>query len=145
MNNSLIKNLLSALPIFDNLNDDEYRILAFIGKKRNFNARDTIYRAKDVGEGAILVLTGRIMVNFHNKDKKNIAARRGMMVNEMSLFVDKRYEYDLIALEEMSAMYFLLEDFTRLVDEFPEIAKKIQNNIANRMTNFSGVFMTDNG
>lgn len=133
MSNSILRKLLSALPIFQNLSSDELRILAFIGKRHERVSKQAIYAAHSESDGAILLSAGRAILHYEADHKPDVVARRGMMMNELSLFSPKQYDYDISGLEMITIYLFGREDFMRLMEEFPEIGKKIQHNIAQRL------------
>ena len=136
MNNSLLKKLLVDLPIFHHLDDDEYRILAFIGKRYDYTVEDDLFRAYEPSLDAILITAGRAMIRFEDVNKPDILARRGSLINELSLFSDKQYDYSIEAMEAISVVHFFREDFLHLMQEYPEIGHKIQRNIAARLGSF---------
>ncbi|PCI84579.1 MAG: hypothetical protein COB24_14625 [Hyphomicrobiales bacterium] len=133
MSNSILNKLLSALPIFHNLDYDELRILAFIGKRQEHKSNLPIYEAYSQSEGAILLSAGRAILHYKDRHRLDVAARRGMLMNELSLFMPKQYDYDISGLEMITTYHFGREDFIRLIEEFPEIGRKIQYNIAQRL------------
>lgn len=133
MSNNILKKLLSALPIFQNLSHDELRILAFIGKRYEHMTKDLIYEAFSESDGAILLSAGRAIIHYEASHKPDVVARRGMLMNELSLFSPKQYDYDISGLEMITIYHFDREDFLHLMEDFPEIGQKIQNNIAQRL------------
>ncbi len=140
MNNSILRKLLSDLPLFLNLSDDEYRILAFIGRRQEFNAGDFLYDSSTEVDGASLLIAGRVKVVFEAMEKPDIVLRRGVMMNELSLFSARYPTYSLNAMEKVSIMHFSRDDFMNLMEQFPEIAHKLQQNIASRLGDFSAAF-----
>ncbi len=138
MNNSILKSLLANLPIFEGLSDEEFRILAFIGKNRQVVANNVLYAVDDVSEGALLLVTGRVRLIF-NDARADVSARRGMLLNEGALFSTKQFDYSIQALEAINFVYFSHEEFAHLMEEFPEIGVKIQNNIVSRLKNLVAV------
>lgn len=133
MNNNLLKKLLVNLPIFHHLDDDEYRILAFIGKRQEYNMEDELYLPYEPSEGAILISSGRVMIRFEDPERSDILVRRGTLMNEMSMFHSKQYPYHIEIMESIAVVHFQREDFMHLMEEYPEIAHKIQRNIAKRL------------
>lgn len=133
MSNSILKKLLSALPVFQNLSNDELRILAFIGKRQEHLSKEAIYAAYSESDGAILLSAGRAIIHYEADHKPDVVARRGMLMNELSLFMPKQYDYDISGLEMITIYYFDRQDFMHLMEEFPEIGQKIQANIARRL------------
>lgn len=140
MSNSILNKLLSVLPIFQNLSRDELRILAFIGKRQEHASKQPIYEAHNLSDGAILLSAGRAILHYEDDHKPDIVARRGMLMNELSLITPKQFDYDISGMEMITTYHFSREDFIRLIEEFPEIGQKIQHNIAQRLaTNLSMV------
>lgn len=137
MSNAFIKNLLADLSIFHNLSEEEYRILAFIGTRQRFNAHEYLYSANDYSQNTLLMVAGRAKFVFIDTNKKDVIAKRGDLLNELSLFSEKDYDFDIIALENITVLSFDRDDFLRLMEEFPEIGHKIQSNIALRLQKFS--------
>ncbi|MBL1419507.1 MAG: Crp/Fnr family transcriptional regulator [Alphaproteobacteria bacterium] len=140
MSISIVNKLLSALPVFSNLDYDELRILAFIGKRHEHKSNQPIYEAYSQSEGTILLSAGRAILHYKDSHRPDVVARRGMLMNELALFMPKQFDYDISGLEMITTYHFGREDFIRLIEEFPEIGKKIQYNIAQRLaTSLSAV------
>lgn len=137
MNNSLLKKLLVDLPIFHHLDDDEYRILAFIGKRFEYISGDELYAPFDASQDAILMTAGRALVRSEDLANSDIVARRGALINELSLFSEKQYAHSVQALEPISVVHFFRDDFMHLMQEYPEIGHKVQRNLAGRLAKFA--------
>lgn len=139
-NNSILKQLLMALPIFQNLSDDELGVLAMVGRRREHRPEELLYGADRLSDKAILISAGRCIIRHQADDKADIVARRGMLINELSLFTTKLYDHSAVAMEQMTAYHFACEDFMSLMENYPQIGRKIQNNMALRMAVASQVF-----
>lgn len=132
-NNSILKNLLTDLPIFNHLTDDEFRNLAFIGRRQEHEPEEILYGSNNICDGAILMSAGRAMVQFVGINRPSIWVRRGMLIHELSLFTDKIYQHNIIAMESITTYHFEREEFMQLMQDFPEIGQKIQGNIIEKM------------
>lgn len=139
MSNQILIQLLGALPIFQHLSDEELRILAFIGERREHISQEVLYDARHISDEAILVSAGKMIIHYNTQHKRNIVAQRGTLTNELSLFSTKQYDYDVVALEKVTSYHFMRRDFMHLMEDFPEIAHKIQHNIIDRFTPFLAV------
>ena len=139
MNNNVSKKLLIKLPIFQHLTDDEYRILAFVGKRQHLSEGETLYVANAVSDGAMLITAWRVKLIFED-GRPNIIAGRGMLLNELSLFSSKQYHYTIEAIDKITIMVFSRDEFMHLMAEFPEIGQKIQNNIIKRVSEVAEAF-----
>lgn len=136
MSNQILKQLLAALPIFQHLSDEELRIVAFIGERQEHISQEVLYDAHNFSDEAILLSAGRLIIHYDAEHKRDIVAQRGMLINELSLFSTKQYDYEVVALEKVATYHFMRRDFMHLMEDFPEIGYKIQANIIDRFTPF---------
>lgn len=121
-----------ALPVFYRLTEDEYGLLASIGRRAEHDAREIVYIADELCDGAMLMSAGRVVLRPVGVKKPQEWARRGMLIHQLSLFIKKKYQHDVIAMERITAYHFSRVEFMRLMEEHPEMSVKIQNNIALR-------------
>lgn len=137
MNNSILIQLLTALPIFQNLSEQELSVLAMIGRRREHRPEELIYGADRLSDKAILISAGRCIIRHQAAGKADIVVRRGMLINELSLFTTKLYDHNVVAMEQVTAYHFPCEDFMKLMEDCPEIGRSIQNNMALRMLSYA--------
>ncbi len=143
-----IKLVMSEIPQFDKLTNEERDIVARRIKFRAAQAGEMLIKEGAIGESLFYIVKGKMEIEKENiKGHQTVLARfgKGTTVGEMSL-IDDRVARSATArvIEDTELLVLTRENFDKIVDEYPKTAIKILKNIASsigvRLRHTSGRF-----
>jgi len=124
--------LLSRVPLFQGLDSDQLRLIAFGAEHRTVSAGQALFREKSPAECAYVIARGRLELSTlgrGGKPKVETVAERGTMLSELALVTMVERKYTAIALEDCDVIRVTRALFHRLLEEYPEMAAVVQDRI----------------
>ncbi len=124
--------LLSALPLFHGLEQDELRLIAFGAEHRNLGPGQILFRERSPAECAFVVVRGQFELSNTGRDgQPQVAAivGSGTMLSELALATMVERKYTAVALDETEVMRIPRQLFHRLLEEYPRLAGIMQDRI----------------
>lgn len=124
--------LLSAVPLFQDLDKDQLRLIAFGAEHRPIGAGQALFREKSPAECAFVIARGRFELSTlgrGGKPKVEAIAEPGTMLSELALATMVERKYTAIALEDSNVIRITRALFHRLLEEYPEMAAVLQDRI----------------
>ncbi|HCL65788.1 MAG TPA: protein kinase [Rhizobium sp.] len=124
--------LLSRVPLFQGLDSDQLRLIAFGAEHRAVSAGQALFREKSPAECAYVISRGRLELSTlgrGGKPKVEMVAEKGTMLSELALVTMVERKYTAIALEDCDVIRVTRALFHRLLEEYPEMAAVVQDRI----------------
>ena len=124
--------ILSTVPLFAGMNDDQMRLVAFGAERRHLSAGQTLFREKAPAECADVVARGRFELSSlgrGGKPRVEAVAERGTMLSELALVTMVERKYTAVAMEDADVIRITRALFHRLLEEYPEMAAIIEARI----------------
>lgn len=124
--------LLSKLPLFQNMGEDQLRLIAFGADRRHISAGQTLFREKSPAECAYVVASGRFELSVlgdGGKPEVAATATAGTLLSELALITLVERKYTAVATEESDVIRITRALFHRLIEEYPEAAQLIEARI----------------
>lgn len=130
---------LRNLPLLSDLSEDQLRLLAFGADFRITREGETLFRAGDFADCGFLVKTGAIgLYNEDNADgPPDDIAEPGTLLGELALLIETRRSMRAVALERTELLQIRKALFRRMLEEFPEIAVRLQGTMGDRIGTFA--------
>ena len=130
---------LKNLPLLSELSPDQLRLLAFGADFRITREGETLFRAGDFADSGFLVKSGAIGLYFNeaNDGPPDEVAEPGTLIGEMALFIDTRRTMRAVALQRSELLQIRRALFRRMLEEFPEIARRLQRSLGDRVGAFA--------
>ena len=129
--------LLSKVPVFEGMNDEQLRLIAFGTEKRRLSAGQVLFKQYSPAECAYIITSGTVELSVEAKNgalETLYVVGPGAMLSELALFTLCERKYTAMASEEVEVFRITRVIFHRLVEEYPKIGElviqRIQNNIA---------------
>lgn len=124
--------LLSALPLFAGLDNDQLRLIAFGAEHRQVAAGQALFREKAPAECAYVVARGEIELYLIGRDgKPHLEARvgPGVMLSELALVTMVERKYTAVAVADVDVIRITRALFHRLLEEYPQMARQVESRI----------------
>lgn len=129
--------LLSQVPLFAGLSEDQLRLIAFGAERRRVSTGQLLFRENSPAECAFLVIKGLFELSNMGRGGKPILATRsgeGTLLSELALFTLCERKFTAVAAEDSEVIRITRTLFHRLVEEYPDVADmviaRIRDNLA---------------
>ena len=130
--------LLSRVPLFRGMNDEQLRLLAFGADKRQLARGHTLFTPGTRVSTAFVVSSGTIglAVPTRQGNRRLEDAGPGSLLCELGLISEHECSLTAVVVEDCEVLQVTRSLFSRLMDEFPQVAvvldQRIRDNL-NRM------------
>lgn len=128
--------VLSRVPVFSGMNEEQIRLLAFGAEKRNLAQGQTLFHQGEPADCAYLVLNGHLVLKAENGAEQDVPA--GVLLSEIAMVSSIDRKFSAIAVEDSQVMRITRELFVRLLEEFPEAAAIVEARIRDNLTSLLG-------
>jgi len=129
-------NLLSQLPLFKDMNEDQLRLIAFGADRRMIAAGQMLFRQGSPAESAYVVISGGLELSSTSSDgmqRTEAIAGPGTMISELALVTLVERKFTAVAREDTSIIRITRALFHRLIEEYPAAARLIENRIRDNL------------
>jgi len=131
-----LTNLLSRAPLFAELEQKELEALAKTGERREFGRDEVIFGANEPADGLYVIATGRVKVCVSSAGGRElILATLGpeQFFGEMALLDNEPRSASVVAQLPTVAYRIRRDDFNRLLEHHPGIARKLLRELSLRL------------
>jgi CRP/FNR family transcriptional regulator, cyclic AMP receptor protein len=128
--------LLSRVPVFAALGEDELARVAEVAVPRRFAAGEVVFREGDESNTCYIVRSGHARAVREHTDGRSITLATfgpGDIFGELAMFDDERRSATIEAIDATEAIAILAGDMRRLLREHPGIAVKLLSSLVQRL------------
>jgi CRP-like cAMP-binding protein len=128
--------LLSGVPLFQGLDDDQLRLVAFGAERRSVAKGQELFREQSPAECAYVVARGRLDLYTLGRDGIADLARSvgpGTMLSELALVTMVERKFTAIAAEDGEVLRIPRTLFHRLLEEYPAVARILEQRIRDNL------------
>jgi CRP-like cAMP-binding protein len=128
--------LLSRVPVFSALGEDELARVAEVAVPRRFASGEIVFREGDESSTCYIVRSGHARAVREHTDGRTITLATfgpGDIFGELAMFDDERRSATIEAIDQTEAIAILAGDVRRLLREHPDIAVKLLRSIVQRL------------
>ena len=134
--------VLSHVPLFAELSEEELHALAHRTVKQFAHAGDTIFSEGDPCQGFYVIESGEVKIfkiSAAGREQVLTVDRAGSSIAEIPVFDGGPYPASGIATTETSLLFISKRDFRALILEHPEVALKVLKNVGSRLRRLVGL------
>jgi CRP/FNR family transcriptional regulator len=134
--------ILSRVPLFADLSEEELRALADRSASRHVDAGQQIFSEGDPCQGFFVVEAGEVKIYKtapSGREQVLTIERAGDTVAELPVFDGGPYPASAIALSDVTLLFVSKRDFRTLVIEHPEVGLKVLKNVGLRLRRLVGL------
>ncbi|MGA7489884.1 MAG: Crp/Fnr family transcriptional regulator [Xanthobacteraceae bacterium] len=124
--------LLERVPTLSPLGRQALRILAIGAETRYVHSGDVLFKAGDDAEGGFVVQEGRFALSS-SAEGKEFTVGPCTLLGEVALFTETRRRATAKALEPSTVLCIPRPLFIRMLDSFPDSARKLREILAARL------------
>lgn len=124
--------LISQVPLFQGLDGDQLRLIAFGAERRGVAAGQELFRERSPAESAFVVASGRFELLAAGRDGNLVVekiAGPGTLLSELALVTMVERKFTAIALEDSEALRITRSLFHRLLEEYPQVGRAVEARI----------------
>jgi CRP/FNR family transcriptional regulator, cyclic AMP receptor protein len=131
----MLTQVLSTVPLFSRLNEEQLEYVARLLRRRTFKERDVIVRRDTPGDALYILLSGRVKVAYLDHEDETIIAvmRAGDFFGELSVLDGEMRSADVVALETTEVLILAASDFHESIQAVPAIALSLLQQLAARV------------
>jgi len=127
--------ILSSAPLFNLLDRDALRLVAFASENRMLRAGDTLFRRGDRSDGGYVVSRGEIALDARDDGSPAaFVAGPGSLIGRAALFTRIERPATAIAREPSTVIRVSPSLMRRVLEEFPNAAAAIHHAMAEELT-----------
>ncbi|KGD87457.1 MULTISPECIES: cyclic nucleotide-binding domain-containing protein [Rhizobium/Agrobacterium group] len=132
--------LLSQVPLFKDMNNDQLRLVAFGAERRQVAPGQELFREKSPAESAFIVAKGRfelLMSDRNGEMKVEATVGPGTLLSELALVTMVERKFTALAITESEALKISRTLFHRLLEEYPEVGRVIESRIRDNIASLA--------
>ena len=123
---------LERVPTLGLLGRPALRILAIGAETRHVHGGEVLFNAGDEAEGGFVVQAGRFQLSS-SEDGKDLTVGPCALLGEVALFAETKRPATAKALEPATVLIIPRPLFIRMLDSFPDAARKLRETLAGRL------------
>lgn len=135
-----IFNIISAIPLFNGLPDDQLKAIRQIALEKQFSKGQTIFTEGDETKGFFVVVTGRVKiykVSPEGKEQILHIFEAGQSFGEVTVFTDRQLPANAEALAKSRLLFFPRSAFVDLVTNNPSLALNMLAIMSKKLRQFA--------
>lgn len=127
--------LLGRLPIFQALGHEHLQLIAFNAERRHYVTGELLYDEGEEGNGGMVILAGEVALNkqFDDGIVEEGVVGPGEMAGELAMIAPIERPTSARALVETDVLFVPRDLFRRVLEEFPDAAKRVHGVVAARL------------
>ncbi|MBB3972985.1 cyclic nucleotide-binding domain-containing protein [Hansschlegelia beijingensis] len=122
---------LGKTPLFDELGRDALRLVAFSADRLRLGAGDVLFREGEAADSGFVVVSGALTVARAGGPERAVGS--GALLGELALICDTTRPATATAQEPSEVLRIARGLFSRLFDEYPDLARKLHGRLAARV------------
>lgn len=132
--------LLSRVPLFRGMNDEQLRLLAFGADKRQLARGHTLFTPGTRVSTAFVIASGTIGLAVPNRqgNRRIEDAGPGSLLCELALISEHECSLTAVAVEDCEVLQVTRSLFSRLMEEFPQVAVVLDQRIRDNLNRMIG-------
>lgn len=127
--------LLGRVPLFDGLNPDQLRLLAFSLVRTEFEPGAILFREGEKAGSAFILSFGTVELSTGEGAARRVIeeCQRGYLIGELALFMPMRRPTTATATSVSSAVELSRPLFLRMLNEYPKVAALLHGRLSDRL------------
>ena len=128
--------ILQQVELFQGLSDDELEALAGSSSSRSFPKNTVVIHENDPADSLFIIESGKVKVYCSDKNGKEFIMNtqaEGDYFGELALLDDSSRSASVRTVEKSSFCIIYKDDFNRVLDDHPNIARKLIQNLSARV------------
>ena len=121
--------ILQQAPLFNGLDPEALRLIAFAAEGRTFRSGDVLFREGEVSDGGYVITSGEVAMERRDRSGPELYGP-GALLGELAMIVETERPATAVARQTTTALRVTRDMFSRVMQEFPESAMALRDAIA---------------
>jgi CRP-like cAMP-binding protein len=127
------------VPTLNQLSRQALRVLAIGAQSRYVHGGEILFKAGDQAEGAFVIQEGRFQLSpAGSADDKEVQVGPGTLLGETALVTESKRPATATAVEPATVVFISRKLFLKMLDSFPETARKLRDLFVGRLQQTTG-------
>ena len=127
---------MAQLPIFQELEPEALRLIAFSAETRILRMGDVLFTKGETSDGGFVVLSGSFAVESGSSLGVEVVQAHSL-IGEMALLTATERPATMVAREPSTVLVIRRAIFHRVLKEYPQSAMRMRGSIESRLSKFS--------
>ena len=137
---------MARLPIFQEMEPEALRLLAFSAETKILRKGDVLFRRGEISDSGFLVLSGSFVIDAPGKrDSADLLIAPYSLIGEMALLTATERPATVTAREPSTVLKMTRAVFHRVLKEHPKSAVRVRASLEARLSRFTGDLVSDQG
>lgn len=137
---------MARLPIFQEIEPEALRLLAFSAETKILRKGDVLFRRGDPSDSGFLVLSGSFQIESPTKrEGAEFVISAHCLIGEMALLTATERPATVTAREPSTVLKITRAVFQRVLKEHPKSAIRIRASLETRLARFTDEMIVDHG
>jgi len=135
-----ILNIISAIPLFNGLPEDQIVAIKKIAVEKEFNKGEIIFLEGDEGNGFFVIAEGRVKVFKVSKEGKEQILHilgLGQPFGEVPVFAGQKFPANAQAIDKTRVLFFLRASIVNLISANPSLALNMLAVMSKKLRQFA--------
>jgi CRP-like cAMP-binding protein len=135
-----ILNIISTIPLFNGLPEDQLVAIRKIALEKEFNKGEIIFSEGDEGNGFFVIAEGRVKVfKLSTEGKEQILHifGSGQPFGEVPVFAGQKFPANAQAIEKTRVLFFLRDSIVNLISANPSLALNMLAVMSTKLRQFA--------
>jgi CRP/FNR family transcriptional regulator len=135
-----ILNIISAIPLFNGLPEDQIVAIKKIAVEKEFNKGEIIFLEGDEGNGFFVIAKGRVKVFKVSKEGKEQILHilgLGQPFGEVPVFAGQKFPANAQAIDKTRVLFFLRASIVNLISANPSLALNMLAVMSKKLRQFA--------
>ncbi len=128
---------MARLPLFQEIEPEALRLLAFSAETRILRMGDVLFRKGEPSQDGYFVLSGSFQIEDPAHPGTQKVVPTFSLIGEMALFTNTERPATIVAREPATVMQIGRHVFHRVLKEYPKSAQKVRASVEARLTAFT--------
>lgn len=128
--------LLSEVALFELVERDALRLMAFAAETRRLRGGEFLFREGERSDGGYIVMSGSLVTTKEGSDAETVAGR-GALIGRMALFIRGKRPVSAMAREHSEVLRISPTMMKRMLEEFPGAAHAIRDALAEDLSDLA--------
>ncbi|MDB5543485.1 MAG: cyclic nucleotide-binding protein [Hyphomicrobiales bacterium] len=135
---------MARLPIFQEIEQDALRLLAFSAETKILRKGDVLFRRGDASDSGYFVLSGSFQIESpHQRESAEFVIQPYSLIGEMALLTGTERPATVTAREPSTVLKITRAVFHRVLQEHPKSAIRVRASLEGRLARFTGGLTMD--
>ena len=131
-----IVEILALAAPFVTLDKEQLKLIGFVSEEMHLVADQVLIGEGDVAAGAYILVNGTLSAHHEGGHRSETMNAPGTAIGELALLVEQPRSATITATSDAHILFVPRQHFKRLLENYPELARKVTDQVKHSMQNY---------